>query len=648
MAISIKLPDGSIKEYESGITPAEIAKGISEGLARRAFGAIVDEELWDLERPIEKDASVKLVLDKDPESSRFFRHTMSHILAQAIMRLYGKEKVKLAIGPTIENGFYYDIDLGETRITEEDLPKIESEMSKIIKEDLPVERFELPVSEAIELMKREDQPYKVQLIEDLVKDTGAEKVTFYKQGEFVDLCRGPHVSSTGKVKYFKLTSVSGAYWRGDENNKMLQRVYGTAFAKKSDLEDYLRMIEEAKKRDHRKLGPALGLFTINYEYAPGMPVFLPKGTEMLNQLLQFSREKHVEDGYREVSTPQIMSDALWRTSGHWDHYRDNMYFTEKEDQQFAVKPMNCPGHIIIYKSSSVSYRDLPMKLFEFGKVHRYERSGVLHGLFRVRGFVQDDAHIFCTREQIQQEIMGVIDFVQKIYSPFNFEYRAELSTRPEDYMGEVELWDIATKALEDSLVAKKMEFKVNEGDGAFYGPKIDYHIKDSLGREWQCATIQLDFMMPERFGIKYVGPDNEEYQPVMIHRAIFGSVERFMGILIEHFAGAFPAWLAPTQVSVIPIADRHAEYAESVAAELKSRGFRVEVDDRQKSTNYKIREAQLMKVPYMIIVGDREKEDGTISVRLRSEKDLGSIALQEFMDKLSQEVNMRSATSIFE
>ncbi|MGD9907111.1 MAG: threonine--tRNA ligase, partial [Mesotoga sp.] len=494
MAISIKLPDGSIKEYESGITPAEIAKDISEGLARRAFGAIVDEELWDLERPIEKDASVKLVLDKDPESSRFFRHTMSHILAQAIMRLYGKEKVKLAIGPTIENGFYYDIDLGETRITEEDLPKIESEMNKIIKEDLPVERFELPVSEAIELMKREDQPYKVQLIEDLVKDTGAEKVTFYKQGEFVDLCRGPHVSSTGKVKYFKLTSVSGAYWRGDENNKMLQRVYGTAFAKKSDLEDYLRMIEEAKKRDHRKLGPALGLFTINYEYAPGMPVFLPKGTEMLNQLLQFSREKHVEDGYREVSTPQIMSDALWRTSGHWDHYRDNMYFTEKEDQQFAVKPMNCPGHIIIYKSSSVSYRDLPMKLFEFGKVHRYERSGVLHGLFRVRGFVQDDAHIFCTREQIQQEIMGVIDFVQKIYSPFNFEYRAELSTRPEDYMGEVELWDIATKALEDSLVAKKMEFKVNEGDGAFYGPKIDYHIKDSLGREWQCATIQLDFM----------------------------------------------------------------------------------------------------------------------------------------------------------
>jgi threonyl-tRNA synthetase len=648
MGISIKLPDGSIREYGRRMTPAEIARDISEGLARRTFGAVVDEELWDLERPIESDASVRLVLDKDPEAAVFFRHTMSHILAQAVMRIYGKEKVKLAIGPTIENGFYYDIDLGDIRITEEDLPKIESEMNRIIKEDLTVERFELPVSDAVALMKKEDQPYKVELIEDLIKDTGAKTVTFYKQGEFVDLCRGPHISSTGKVKYFKLTSVSGAYWRGDEKNKMLQRVYGTAFAKKSDLEDYLKMIEEAKKRDHRKLGPALGLFTINYEYAPGMPVFLPKGTEMLNQLLQFSREKHIEDGYREVSTPQVMSDALWRTSGHWDHYRDNMYFTEKEEQQFAVKPMNCPGHIIVYKSSSVSYRDLPMKLFEFGKVHRYERSGVLHGLFRVRGFVQDDAHIFCTREQIQQEIMGVIDFVEKIYSPFNFEYRAELSTRPEDYMGEVELWDIATKALEDSLKAKNMEFKVNEGDGAFYGPKIDYHIKDSLGREWQCATIQLDFMMPERFGIKYVGPDNEEYQPVMIHRAIYGSVERFMGILIEHFAGAFPTWFAPTQVAVIPIADRHIEYAESVASELKNKGFRVEVDDRQKSTNYKIRDAQMLKVPYMLIVGDRERENGTVSVRLRSEKDLGSIELDSFIEKLSEESKTRRVTSVFE
>ncbi|WP_367363192.1 threonine--tRNA ligase [Mesotoga sp.] len=648
MGISIKLPDGTIKEYGQSVTPSELASDISEGLARRTFGAVVNDEFWDADRPIERDASVRLILDKDPESAVFFRHTMSHILAQAVMRIYGKDQVKLAIGPTIENGFYYDIDLGDIRITEEDLPKIESEMEKIIKEDLTVERFELPVSDAIALMKKEGQPYKVELIEDLVKDTGTDSVTFYKQGEFVDLCRGPHVSSTGKVKYFKLTSVSGAYWRGDENNKMLQRVYGTAFAKKSDLEAYLKMIEEAKKRDHRKLGPALGLFTINYEYAPGMPVFLPKGTEVLNQLLQFSREKHIEDGYREVSTPQVMSDALWRTSGHWDHYRDNMYFTEKEDQQFAVKPMNCPGHIIVYKSSSVSYRDLPMKLFEFGKVHRYERSGVLHGLFRVRGFVQDDAHIFCTREQIQQEIMGVIDFVEKIYSPFNFEYRAELSTRPEDYMGEVELWDIATKALEDSLKAKNMEFKVNEGDGAFYGPKIDYHIKDSLGREWQCATIQLDFMMPERFGIKYVGSDNEEYQPVMIHRAIYGSVERFMGILIEHFAGAFPTWFAPTQVAVIPIADRHIEYAESVASELKNKGFRVEVDDRQKSTNYKIRDAQMQKVPYMLIVGDRERERGTVSVRLRSEKDLGSIELDKFIEKLSEEIKTRRATSVFE
>ncbi|HQN29200.1 MAG TPA: threonine--tRNA ligase, partial [Mesotoga sp.] len=456
------------------------------------------------------------------------------------MRLYGEDRVKLAIGPTIENGFYYDIDLDDVRLTEEDLPKIEAEMEKIIKEDLPIERFELPVSEAVILMNNQLQPYKVELIEDLVKDYGTEFVTFYRQGDFTDLCRGPHLPSTGKVKFFKLTSVSGAYWRGDEKNKMLQRIYGTAFSKKADLEEYLAKIEEARKRDHRKLGPALGLFTINYDYAPGMPIFLPKGTDMLNELLKFSREKHIEDGYREVSTPQIMSDSLWRTSGHWDHYSDNMYFTEKEEQQFAVKPMNCPGHILAYKSSPVSYRDLPMKIFEFGKVHRYERSGVLHGLFRVRGFVQDDAHVFCTREQIQQEVIGVIDFVKKIYEPFDFQYRAELSTRPENFMGEIELWDIATKALRDSLKAKKMDYIVNEGDGAFYGPKIDYHIKDSLGREWQCATIQLDFMMPERFGIKYIGPDNNEYQPVMIHRAIFGSTERFMGILIEHYAGAFP------------------------------------------------------------------------------------------------------------
>ena len=648
MGIEIKLPDGSKKQYEKGARPLDIAMDISEGLAKRAFGAIVNDEYWDLGRPLETSCDFRLVLDKDSEAPVFFRHTMAHIMAQAVMRLYGEDRVKLAIGPTIENGFYYDIDLDDVRLTEEDLPKIEAEMEKIIKEDLPIERFELPVSEAVILMNNQLQPYKVELIEDLVKDYGTEFVTFYRQGDFTDLCRGPHLPSTGKVKFFKLTSVSGAYWRGDEKNKMLQRIYGTAFSKKADLEEYLAKIEEARKRDHRKLGPALGLFTINYDYAPGMPIFLPKGTDMLNELLKFSREKHIEDGYREVSTPQIMSDSLWRTSGHWDHYSDNMYFTEKEEQQFAVKPMNCPGHILAYKSSPVSYRDLPMKIFEFGKVHRYERSGVLHGLFRVRGFVQDDAHVFCTREQIQQEVIGVIDFVKKIYEPFDFQYRAELSTRPENFMGEIELWDIATKALRDSLKAKKMDYIVNEGDGAFYGPKIDYHIKDSLGREWQCATIQLDFMMPERFGIKYIGPDNNEYQPVMIHRAIFGSTERFMGILIEHYAGAFPTWLAPVQVKVIPIADRHTDYARSVVVSLRGKGFRAEVDDRQKSTNYKIREAQLNKIPYMLIIGDREMQNGQVSVRLRSEKDLGSIDLEEFIHKLTEEVKDRKGKSIFE
>lgn len=648
MSINIKFPDGSLKRYEKGVRPLEIAGDISRGLSKKALGALVNDQYWDLNRPIESDASVRLILDKDEEAAKFFRHTMAHILAQAVTRLYGKENVSLAIGPTIENGFYYDIDLNDTRITEEDLPRIEAEMERIIAEDLPLERFELPVDQAIELMNRENQPYKVELIEDLIKNDGVESVTFYRQGDFIDLCRGPHLPSTGKIKYFKLTSVSGAYWRGDEKNKMLQRIYGTAFSKKADLAEYLARIEEAKKRDHRKLGPALELFTINFDYAPGMPVFLPKGTLVLNELLNFSREKHLEDGYKEVSTPQIMSDALWITSGHWDHYQDNMYFTEKEEQKFAVKPMNCPGHILVYKSSPVSYRDLPMKLFEFGKVHRYERSGVLHGLFRVRGFVQDDAHVFCTHEQIQQEVMGVIEFVQKIYAPFDFQYRAELSTRPENFMGEVALWDVATKALEDSLKAKDMEYKVNEGDGAFYGPKIDYHVKDSLGREWQCATIQLDFMMPERFQIKYVGSDNEEYQPVMIHRAIFGSIERFFGILIEHYAGAFPTWLAPLQVEVIPIADRHVEYARTVVAALKEKGFRAEVDERQKSTNYKIREAQLEKIPYMLIVGDREQETGRVSVRLRSEKDLGGVELDEFARKLDLEVKERRSTSVFE
>jgi len=639
----IELPDGTIKEYDKPVSPADVAADISSGLLKKAVGAEVNGNLWDLKRVMPEKAKLRLILEKDYEAPIFYRHTFSHILAQAVMRIYGEKNVKLAIGPVIEDGFYYDFDLGDVKLSEDDLPKIEAEMAKIVKENLPVERFELTKDEAINFMKEKGQLYKVELVEEL----DDEKISFYKQGDFVDLCKGPHMPSTGRIKHFKLLSVSGAYWRGDEKNKMLQRVYGTAFAKKSELEKHLAMLEEAKKRDHRKIGPQLGLFSFSYEYAPGMPLFHPKGTVVLNELMKFSREMHIQDDYQEVITPLIMNIDLWKKSGHWDHYRDNMYFTEKEGQEYAVKPMNCPGHILIYKSGSVSYKDLPMKFFEFGKVHRYERSGVLHGLFRVRGFLQDDAHIYCTREQIKEQIKGVISFVDRIYSPFGFEYRAELSTRPEDFMGEIEIWDIATDALRDALESTKLRYKVNEGDGAFYGPKIDFHVRDSLGREWQCATIQLDFLMPERFNMTYIGPDNQEYRPVMIHRAIYGSLERFFGILIEHYAGAFPTWLAPIQVKVIPIADRHNEYAEEVAAELRNAGIRIEVDTRTKSTNYKIRDAQMQKVPYMAIVGDKEIDAKTVSIRLRTGENLYGIKLNSFIARLTEEINKRQKNSIF-
>ena len=639
----IELPDGTIKEYDKPVSPADVAADISSGLLKKAIGAEVNGNLWDLKRVMPEKAKLRLILEKDYEAPIFYRHTFSHILAQAVMRIYGEKNVKLAIGPVIEDGFYYDFDLGDVKLSEDDLPKIEAEMAKIVKENLPVERFELTKDEAINFMKEKGQLYKVELVEEL----DDEKISFYKQGDFVDLCKGPHMPSTGRIKHFKLLSVSGAYWRGDEKNKMLQRVYGTAFAKKSELEKHLAMLEEAKKRDHRKIGPQLGLFSFSYEYAPGMPLFHPKGTVVLNELMKFSREMHIQDDYQEVITPLIMNIDLWKKSGHWDHYRDNMYFTEKEGQEYAVKPMNCPGHILIYKSGSVSYKDLPMKFFEFGKVHRYERSGVLHGLFRVRGFLQDDAHIYCTREQIKEQIKGVISFVDRIYSPFGFEYRAELSTRPEDFMGEIEIWDIATDALRDALESTKLRYKVNEGDGAFYGPKIDFHVRDSLGREWQCATIQLDFLMPERFNMTYIGPDNQEYRPVMIHRAIYGSLERFFGILIEHYAGAFPTWLAPIQVKVIPIADRHNEYAEEVAVELRNAGIRIEVDTRTKSTNYKIRDAQMQKVPYMAIVGDKEIDAKTVSIRLRTGENLYGIKLNSFIARLTEEINKRQKNSIF-
>lgn len=639
MKIKVKLPDGKEKEYDRGITPAEIAKELG---VKKAIGAVVNGELWDLKRPIENDCELRLVTLEDPEAPEFYRHTMAHILAQAVMRIYGKENVKLGIGPTIENGFYYDFDIKNGKLTEEDLPKIEQEMKKIIKENLPIERKEISKEEARKLFN--NQPYKLELIEEIEGD----RVTIYRQGEFVDLCRGPHLPSTGVVKHFKLLSVSGAYWRGSEKNPMLTRVYGTAFAKKEDLDNYLKFLEEAQRRDHRKLGPHLELFMLNTEYAPGMPFFLPKGVVVLNELMRFSRELHRERGYQEIFTPLIMNEQLWKISGHWDHYAENMYFIEKDEERYAVKPMNCPGHILVYKSRTVSYRDLPLRFFEFGRVHRYERSGVLHGLMRVRSFTQDDAHIFCTPDQIEEEILGVLDLINTIYGQFGFTYRVELSTMPEDHMGDEAIWEKATTALKNALERAGLSYKVNEGEGAFYGPKIDFHIRDSIGREWQCATIQLDFMMPEKFNVTYIGPDNKEHRAVMIHRAIYGSLERFFGILIEHFAGAFPTWLAPIQVAVIPISEKHNDGAEKIAKRISQEGFRVFFDNRRETLGYRIRQAQTQKIPYMIILGDKELESGKISVRTRTGKEIKDVDLEHFVETLRNEVLSRKLELLME
>ncbi len=637
--VRITLPDGNIMEFESPVTPREIAKKISPRLEREGIGAVVNRELYDFDREITEDSKVEIITLKHEKAPEIFRHTMAHIMAQAVMRLFGGENVRLGIGPVIENGFYYDFEILNGKITEEDIPKIEEEMKKIIKENLKIERFELSKEEAIKLMEDKGQVYKVELI----KDIEDEKVSFYRQGEFVDLCRGPHLPTTGMVKHFKLLSLAGAYWRGDERNPMLQRIYGTAFAKKQELDEYIKQIEEAKKRDHRRLGPALELFKIDTEVAPGMPFFLPKGTVVLNELMKFSRELHKKAGYKEIITPLIMNEILWRQSGHWDHYKNNMYFTEKEDVTYAVKPMNCPGHIIIFKSKTVSYKDLPIRYFEFGKVHRYERSGVLHGLLRVRGFTQDDAHIFCTPDQIEDEIKGVIELIDNIYRPFKFQYRAELSTMPEDHMGDKTTWEKAENALKSALDKIGLDYTVAEGEGAFYGPKIDFHIKDSLGREWQCATVQLDFLMPERFDINYIGPDNEEHRVVMIHRAIFGSLERFFGILIEHYAGAFPTWLAPVQVVIIPISDRHIEYAKKVNETILESGIRSEVDDRRETLGYRIRDNQMKKVPYMIIVGNKEVENETISVRTRKGDEIKGVNINDFKEKILQEIVSRNS-----
>ena len=627
----ITFPDGSRREYADGTTPLAIAESISPRLAKATLSCTIDGAHSDAFRPIDGDHEIKFNTFQDEDGRWAYRHTASHVLAQAVKRLY--PNVKLAIGPAIENGFYYDFDV-DTPFTPEDLEKLEKEMAKIQRENLPLERFELPREEAMRYMDEKGEPYKVELIRDLPEDA---VISFYRQGEFVDLCAGPHVASTGKVKNCKLMSVAGAYWRGSEKNKMLQRIYGTAFEKKADLDAYLTMLEEAKKRDHRKLGKELGLFTIMDE-GPGFPFFLPKGMVLKNTLIDYWREVHKRYGYVEISTPMILNRQLWETSGHWFHYKDNMYTTVIDDEDYAIKPMNCPGGMLVYKTEMHSYRDLPLRMGELGLVHRHELSGALHGLFRVRCFTQDDAHIFMTPEQIPSEIKGVAKLIDEVYSLFGFKYHVELSTRPENSMGSDEDWEMATNGLKAALDDLGLPYVINEGDGAFYGPKIDFHLEDSLGRTWQCGTIQLDFQLPQRFEAEYIGPDGEPHRPIMIHRVAFGSIERFIGILIEHYAGAFPAWLAPVQVKVLPISDKTMDYAEGIFQQLKAAGIRAELDTRTEKIGFKIREAQVEKVPYMLICGPKEAETGTISVRGRKAGDLGSQAPADFIAMLQKEI----------
>lgn len=630
----ITLKDGSKKEYAEARSVLDIASDISEGLARNACAGEVDGEVVDLRTVIDKDCELNILTFDSEGGKGAFRHTTSHIMAQAIKRLF--PNVKLAIGPSIEDGFYYDIDSDEPLVAE-DLPKIEAEMKKIVKENLAITRFTKPRAEAIEFFKEKNEPYKVELIEDLPEDS---EISFYQQGEFVDLCAGPHLMTTKPVKAFKLTSLAGAYWRGSEKNKMLTRIYGTSYTKKADLEEYITRMEEAKKRDHRKLGKELGLFMMKEE-GPGFPFFLPKGMVLKNTLLDYWREIHNKAGYVEISTPIMLSRHLWETSGHWDHYKENMYTTVIDDTDFAIKPMNCPGGILVYKSEPRSYRDLPLRMGELGLVHRHEKSGQLHGLMRVRCFTQDDAHIFMTPEQIRDEIKGVAKLIDSVYQLFGFKYHVELSTRPEDSMGRDEDWEIATDGLRGALDDLGLDYVVNEGDGAFYGPKIDFHLEDSIGRTWQCGTIQLDFQLPLRFECEYIGADGEKHRPIMIHRVAFGSIERFIGILIEHFAGAFPTWLAPAQVKVLPISEKYMDYANKVMNDLKEAGIRTEIDDRAEKIGYKIREARLQKIPYMLVVGAKEEEEGKVSVRSRFLGDEGAKSLDEFIVSIKEEIKNR-------
>lgn len=633
--VKVKLRD-DFKEFPEGTTAMEIAKGIGAGFYKNVCVCKIDGEVCDLRTPVNSDCEIEFLTFDSEEGKRTFRHTASHILAQAVKRLY--PEAKLAIGPSIENGFYYDFDV-ESPFTPEDLEKIEAEMKKIVKEALVLEKFEMTPEEAVSYYKNLGEIYKVELVEEHAGN--GENISFYKQGEFTELCAGPHIPDTGRIKAFKLTSCTGAYWRGSEKNKMLQRIYATAFTKQSELDEYLERIEEAKKRDHRKLGKELGLFALLDE-GPGFPFFLPNGMTLRNTLIDYWREVHKRYGYVEISTPMMLNRALWERSGHWDHYKENMYTTVIDETDFAVKPMNCPGGMLVYKLQPHSYRDLPLRVGELGLVHRHELSGALHGLFRVRCFTQDDAHIFMTWDQMKDEIKNVVRLFDEVYSVFGLTYEIEVSTMPEDHMGDEKDWDFATETLKAAVEEMGKTYSINEGDGAFYGPKLDFHLADSLGRTWQCGTIQLDMQLPERFELEYTGADGEKHRPVMIHRVVLGSIERFIGVITEHFAGAFPIWLAPVQVKILPIADRHHETCFELQNKLESMGFRCEVDSRSEKLGYKLREAQLMKIPYMLVVGDKEAEDGTVSVRRRGEGDIGTRSVEDFTAMALDEIKNKT------
>ena len=632
--VKITLKDGSVREYEKGTSVLDITKDISRGLAKNALAAKLNGQKVDLGAPVSEDSTLEIFTFDDEEGKTIYRHSTAHIMAQAVQKLF--PGTKFGIGPAIADGYYYDFDVLEN-FTPDDLAKIEAEIGKIVKQDYPFERFELSRAEALKMFKEAGEKYKVEIINNLPEDA---VISCYRQGDFVDLCAGPHVPSTGRIKSIKLMSLAGAYWRGSEKNKMLQRIYGTAFPKKSLLDEYIFRLEEAKKRDHRKLGAELELFSMQEE-GPGFPFFHPKGMILRNELESYWRQEHKNWGYQEIRTPVILNRGLWEQSGHWDNYKENMYFTQIDDGDFAVKPMNCPGSILIYKAKLHSYRDMPIRLAELGLVHRHELSGALHGLMRVRCFTQDDAHIFMLPSQITEEIIGVMDLIDKFYKVFGFEYHVELSTKPEKAMGSDEIWDMATDALKKAIETKGIDYKVNEGDGAFYGPKIDFHLTDCIGRTWQCGTIQLDFQMPEKFDLTYVGEDGQKHRPVMIHRVVFGSIERFIGILIEHFAGAFPVWLAPVQVKILTVTDRGRDFSREIRSALDEQGIRAEVDERNEKIGYKIRESQLEKVPYMLIIGDREVENKTVAVRKRGEGDQGAIGLPQFIETVREDIVLK-------